>query len=110
MTTITNTSGPGATAGTTTAGTATARNSLGQLGSGDFLKLMTAQLQQQDPFNPTDNTEMLAQMAQFSSLSQAAEMSQGISDLNSKLSAIADKLDAVLSQQAASAGSGIIAA
>ena len=94
MTAITNTAGVGST-GTTS----TQKNSLSQLGSGDFLKLMTTQLQQQDPFNPTDNTQMLAQMAQFSSLSQASEMSKGIGDLNTKLAAIADKLDAVLAQR-----------
>ena len=33
------------------------------LGQSDFLKLMTAQMQNQDPFNPVDNTQMVAQMA-----------------------------------------------
>ena len=47
---------------------------LGSLGSGDFLKLMTVQMQQQDPLNPVDQKEMLAQMAQFSSLAGTTEM------------------------------------
>ena len=64
------------------------------LGQGDFLKLMTAQLQQQDPFEPMDNKEMLAQMAQFTSLG-------GINDVNDTLKQIAGKLDAVLASQAA---------
>jgi len=55
------------------------------LGQADFLKLMTAQMQNQDPFNPVDNTQMVAQMAQFSSLS-------GISEMNTTLKSIADKL------------------
>lgn len=55
------------------------------LGQADFLKLMTAQMQNQDPFNPVDNTQMVAQMAQFSSLS-------GISDMASTLKTIAAKL------------------
>ena len=62
---------------------------------------MTTQLQQQDPLNPTDNTQMLAQMAQFTSLSQTTEMNKGITDLNAKLGQIADKLDAVLAAQQA---------
>ena len=51
----------------------------------DFLALMTAQLKNQDPFEPVDNTQMVAQMAQFSSLS-------GITEMNSTLKAIAEKL------------------
>ena len=46
---------------------------------------MTAQLNNQDPFAPVDNTQMVAQMAQFSSLA-------GITDMNTTLKAISDKL------------------
>ena len=35
-----------------------------------FLTLMLQQLQNQDPTQPTDNTEWLAQLAQYSSLEQ----------------------------------------
>ncbi|MBN2897922.1 MAG: hypothetical protein JXO44_04015 [Clostridia bacterium] len=35
-----------------------------------FLKLMTTQLQYQNPLEPMDNKEMIAQMAQFSSVEQ----------------------------------------
>jgi flagellar basal-body rod modification protein FlgD len=55
------------------------------LGQADFLKLMTAQLRQQDPFNPLDNTEMVAQMAQFSSVA-------GIGEINVSLKSIADQI------------------
>jgi flagellar basal-body rod modification protein FlgD len=61
------------------------KTSLSDLGQGDFLKLMMTQLQQQDPFNPTDQTEMLAQMAQFSSLAGTTEMSDTLSTISSKL-------------------------
>ena len=71
-----------------------AKTGFAALGQGDFLKLMTAQLQQQDPFEPMDNKEMLAQMAQFTSLG-------GINDVNDTLKQIAGKLDAVLASQAA---------
>lgn len=56
-----------------------------EMDQGDFLTLMTAQLKNQDPFEPVDNTQMVAQMAQFSSLS-------GITEMNTTLKAIADKL------------------
>ena len=58
-------------AATPTVTTAAASQTLGQA---DFLKLMTAQLQNQDPFNPVDNTQMVAQMAQFSSLACITDM------------------------------------
>lgn len=36
----------------------------------DFLRLLTIQLQHQDPLNPVDEREFLSQMAQFSTLSE----------------------------------------
>src|SRR5919202_4831546 len=39
-----------------------------QLGKQDFLKLLMAQLQNQDPLKPMDDSQMIAQMAQFSAL------------------------------------------
>ena len=68
------------------------------MGAGDFLKLMTTQMKMQDPFDPVDNKEMLAQMAQFSSLSGQTEMGE-------TLKAIAAKLDAVLAAQGAATSS-----
>jgi flagellar basal-body rod modification protein FlgD len=55
------------------------------LDQSDFLELMTAQLKNQDPFSPVDNTQMVAQMAQFSSVA-------GIAEMNSTLKAISEKL------------------
>ncbi len=75
---------------TTTTANAAASSSLGQ---SDFLKLMTAQMQNQDPFNPVDNTQMVAQMAQISTTS-------GISEMNTTMKAIADKLGATSTSEA----------
>ncbi|CAM2827646.1 flagellar hook capping FlgD N-terminal domain-containing protein [Rariglobus hedericola] len=46
------------------------------LGQNDFLKLLTVQLQQQDPMKPMDDTQSIAQMAQFSSLQQTTELNK----------------------------------
>ena len=51
----------------------------------DFLKLMTTQLKTQDPFNPMDNTQMAAQMAQFSSVAGISEMNASIKSLATQL-------------------------
>jgi flagellar basal-body rod modification protein FlgD len=64
------------------------------LGQADFLRLMTEQMKQQDPFAPVDNKEMLAQMAQFSQLA-------GVNDMNKTLTALGEKLDAILAAQKA---------
>lgn len=42
----------------------------GALGKDEFMKLLVTQMQNQDPMKPTDNTAMIAEMAQFSSLEQ----------------------------------------
>ena len=56
-----------------------------QLGQEEFLTLMTTQLQNQDPFAPMENTDMIAQMAQFSTVT-------GITDMNQTLNGLAETL------------------
>ena len=46
------------------------------LGQDDFLKLLVAQMANQDPMSPTSNEDFLAQMAQFTMLEQIKEMGQ----------------------------------
>ena len=55
------------------------------LGQEDFLKLMTAQLQNQDPFAPMDNGDFIAQMAQFSTVTGITEINNNLTNLGSKL-------------------------
>ncbi len=51
------------------------------LGKDDFLKILTAQLQYQDPMESMDNSEYIAQMAQFSSLEQMENLNENITTL-----------------------------
>ncbi len=57
------------------------------LTSTDFIKLLTAQLNNQDPTAPVDATQQLTQLAQFSQVT-------GISEINTTLKAIQDQLSA----------------
>lgn len=67
---------------TTAVAPGVARNTGDDLGKDEFLKILVVQLQNQDPLNPMDDKEFIAQMAQFTALEQmqnvakAAQMQQ----------------------------------
>jgi flagellar basal-body rod modification protein FlgD len=80
-----------APASTPPASTIPPLNPSASLGQNDFLKLLVAQLKYQDPMKPTDSSQFMGEMAQFStvqgvtsmgstldSMSHANEVSQGI--------------------------------
>ena len=56
-----------------------------KLGQEDFLKLMTTQLQNQDPFAPMENGEFIAQMAQFSTVTGITSMDESLKNVAAKL-------------------------
>lgn len=62
----------------TTSPAVTAKN---QLGKNEFLKLLTAQLANQDPLSPVDNQAFIAQLAQFSQLESLQNVSSQLDTL-----------------------------
>jgi flagellar basal-body rod modification protein FlgD len=58
------------TSGTSGASAASADSSPDNVTENDFLQLLVAQIQYQDPSNPTDSTTFVTQLAQFSQLEQ----------------------------------------
>ena len=64
-----------------------------ELNQEDFFSLLSQQLAYQDPFEPTDNAEMISQMASFST-------AEGITTLGSEFSGLQDVLTSSQSLQA----------
>lgn len=81
--------------GSASAGASSASSAVSSaLGKDDFLELLVVQLQNQDPLNPLDDKEFIAQLAQFSSLEQMSNVASGIEALTETVSR-QDSLSAV---------------
>lgn len=75
------------------AGASTAGQS-SNIGIQDFLKILTSQLNNQDPLKPVDNQEFVAQIAQFATLEQSRQLNE--------------KIDTMLSMQSSTQSIGLI--
>lgn len=73
---------------------ATSADAITQIGIQDFLKILVAQLGNQDPLKPMDNTEFVTQLAQFTALQQTQETN--------------DKLGSLLAAQASMQSVGLL--
>lgn len=61
--------------------TSTERKNKTELGKDDFLKLLITQLTTQDPLQPLEDKDFIAQMAQFSTLEQMTNMNKALENL-----------------------------
>lgn len=52
-----------------------------QFSKSEFLKLLVAQLKNQDPMNPINNEQFLTQLATFSSLEQLISINAAVTEL-----------------------------
>jgi flagellar basal-body rod modification protein FlgD len=76
------TSNPGAgTSASSSSSLAAVSASTTQVSEQQFLQLLVAQLQNQDPLNPMDGTQFVSQLAQFSELEQMIGVNQGVQQL-----------------------------
>jgi flagellar basal-body rod modification protein FlgD len=78
----------GGTNGTSGSGSGTtSTSSVGSLTSEQtFLQLLVAQIQNQDPLNPTDSIQFVGQLVQYSELEQLMGINQGVQTLTGSTS------------------------
>jgi hypothetical protein len=76
------------------------------LGQAEFLKLMMAQLKNQDPMQPMENGEFLGQMAQFSTVNSVGEMAKELKGLSDQMASISNSEALGIASGASAGGSG----
>jgi flagellar basal-body rod modification protein FlgD len=75
------------------------------LGKDDFLKLLLAQLANQDPLKPLEDKEFIAQLAQFNSLEQMQQMNAHLTDMMTTQSL--SQASALIGKQVETAGGAV---
>lgn len=81
-----------AKAQSTSDNTETTRTPSRELSSDTFLQLLVMQMQYQDPLEPVQNTEMLAQLAQFSALEQSIKTNTNIASLQQEIQTLSQNV------------------
>ncbi|WP_062307953.1 flagellar hook capping FlgD N-terminal domain-containing protein [Alicyclobacillus sendaiensis] len=83
----------GATSGSSSPTSPSGWNSLNE---NDFLQLLVTQLQNQDPLNPVDNTQMLAQLAQFSALEEMTQVAETDAQIQSAVQSLESEMSLLM--------------
>ena len=91
------TSPTGAASGATSgASSPTSPSGWNSLSENDFLQLLVTQLQNQDPLNPVDNTQMLAQLAQFSALEEMTQVAETDAQIQSAVQSLESEMSLLM--------------
>jgi flagellar basal-body rod modification protein FlgD len=91
-----------------TAATASAASSTPAVSEQQFLQLLVAQLQHQDPTQPLQGTEFVTQLAQFSMVEQSVNQSQQLTNMTSQLTGISnDQTTSLVGQTVTMGGNSI---
>lgn len=74
----------------------------------DFMTMLVAELQNQDPLNPMDGSDFAAQLAQFSSVAQLSELNTNMSALPEYLQTLGDaQMVSMIGNEATASGDAI---
>ena len=99
---------PAASSSPVTASASSGETFIGGASKNDFLKLLVAQLQNQDPMKPMEDTQFIAQMAQLNTVEQLTAMNNQLTEfLNSQALSQASALIGKTVEAAAPGGSVI---
>ena len=85
--------------------TAASKESSGAMGKDQFLKILITQLQNQNPMQPMEDKEFIAQMAQFTSVEQLSNISDQLQNLSQSLGAVSGLIGKQVSWIGTSEGS-----
>lgn len=69
------------------------------MGRDEFLKMLVAQLKNQDPLNPMDGKDMAAQLAQFSTVEQLITMNKSIDEQKAAAAQMTDAIESLQETQ-----------
>ncbi len=81
MSSVPSTNNNNSTGSTSSTATSGASNSLNSLSVNDFLNLMITELQNQDPLNPTDESEIMAQTASLSQITASTQLTSTLDSM-----------------------------
>jgi flagellar basal-body rod modification protein FlgD len=76
---------------------------LNPMGKDEFLKMLVAQLKNQDPLNPMDGKDMAAQLAQFSTVEQLQQLNSSATEAKTSQAAMTAAIEALKAGQAQAA-------
>lgn len=79
---VTNNSTSGSSSTSSSTNSSSKSSSTTTLGKDAFLQLLVTQMKNQDPLSPTDNTQYIAELAQFSSLEQMQNLNTTTSTIS----------------------------
>lgn len=85
--------------------TAASKESSDAMGKDQFLKILITQLQNQNPMQPMEDKEFIAQMAQFTSVEQLSNISGQLQNLSQSLGAVSGLIGKQVSWIGTSEGS-----